>query len=111
MAVDIVTFVTIALGTSLPELLVTFKALKKGQGDLVLGNIIGSSVFNILLVGGLAAVVHTQFIAPGILLWSLVGLITAALVAVLNGITREIHIWEGAVFIMLYVAIISKIVG
>ncbi|MYB40414.1 sodium:calcium antiporter [Candidatus Saccharibacteria bacterium] len=111
LAVDVVTFVTIAIGTSLPELLVTFKALKKGQGDLVLGNIIGSSVFNILLVGGLVSVIHTQFIDASILLWSIVGLLTAAFVAILNGITKEIHIWEGAVFIMIYIAIISKIVA
>ena len=111
LAVDVVTFVTIAIGTSLPELLVTFKALKKGQGDLALGNIIGSSVFNILLVGGLVSVIHTQFIDQGILLWSIAGLLTAAAVAVVNGITKEIHLWEGAVFIMIYVALLSRIVG
>ena len=95
LAVDVVTFVTIAIGTSLPELLVTFKALKKGQGDLVLGNIIGSSVFNILMVGGLVSVIHTQFIDASILSWSIVGLLTAASVAILNGITKAIHVWEG----------------
>lgn len=110
-AVEVVTFVTIALGTSLPEILVSFKALRKGQGDLVLGNIIGSSVFNILLVGGLVSLVHPQFIDTGVLGWSIVGLVIAALVAILNGITKEIHAWEGAVFIMLYAALISKIIA
>ena len=110
LAVEVVTFVTIALGTSLPELLVTFKALKKGQGDLVLGNIIGSSVFNILLVGGVAALLHPQVIDGDVLGWSLVGLMTAALVLVLNGITKDIHVWEGAIFILIYIGLISKIV-
>lgn len=110
IAVEIVTFVTIALGTSLPELLVTFKALKKGQGDLVLGNIIGSSVFNILLVGGVISLIHPQVIDPSVLTWSIIGLVVAALVAILNGITREIHTWEGSVFILIYIALISKIV-
>ena len=110
LAIEVVTFVTIALGTSLPELLVTFKALKKGQGDLVLGNIIGSSVFNILLVGGVVSLIHPQVIDPSVLLWSLVGLMTAATVLVLNGITKDIHVWEGATFILIYIALISKIV-
>ena len=111
LAVEVVTFVTIALGTSLPELLVTFKALKKGQGDLVLGNLIGSSVFNILLVGGLVSLIHPQVIDSGVLLWSLVGLMVATTVLVLNGITKYIHVWEGAVFILIYIALISKIIA
>lgn len=111
LAVEVVTFVTIALGTSLPELLVTFKALKRKQGDLVLGNIIGSSVFNILLVGGFVSLIHPQVIDASILPWSIAGLIIAASVIVLNAITKEIHAWEGAVFILIYIAIISKIVA
>ena len=111
LAVEVVTFVTIALGTSLPELLVTFKALRKGQGDLVLGNIIGSSVFNILLVGGLVSLIHPQVIDSGVLVWSLVGLMVAATVLVLNGITKYIHVWEGVVFVLIYIAIISRIIA
>ena len=110
IAVEAVTFVTIALGTSLPELLVTFKALKRGQGDLVLGNIIGSSVFNILLVGGVVALIHPQVIDAGVLTWSIVGLVIASMVAILNGITKKIHAWEGVVFILIYIALISKII-
>ncbi len=111
LAIEVVTFVTIALGTSLPEILVTFKALKKGQGDLVMGNIIGSSVFNILLVGGLVSLVHPQFIDASVLMWSIAGLIIASLVVILNGITKEIHAWEGVIFIMIYIALISKIIA
>ena len=111
LAVEVVTFVTIALGTSLPELLVTFKALRKGKGDLVLGNIIGSSVFNILLVGGVAALIHPQLIDGAVLGWSLVGLMTATAVLVFNGITKNIHVWEGVIFILIYIGLISKIVA
>lgn len=110
IAVEIVTFVTIALGTSLPELLVSFKALRKGQGDLVLGNIVGSSVFNILLVGGFVSLVHPQVIHPDVLNWSIIGLLVAAIIAVFNGITKEIHAWEGSVFILIYIALISQII-
>lgn len=47
----------IALGTSLPELSTCIIAVRKGQSDIVLGNIIGSNVFNILTILGFTAVV------------------------------------------------------
>ena len=111
LGVGVVTFVTIALGTSLPELLVTFKALKQNKGDLVLGNIIGSSVFNILLVGGLVAVIEVQLIDATILFWSIFGVMVAAVVAIVSGITKEIHLWQGVIFILIYIALISKIIA
>lgn len=45
----------IAVGTSLPELAVTITAAKKKQGGLAIGNIIGSNLFNILLIGGIGS--------------------------------------------------------
>ena len=109
VSIELVTFLTIALGTSLPELLVSFKALKKNQGDLVLGNIIGSSMFNILLVGGVAGVIHEQVLASNLVDWSIFGLALATLIIVVSGITKHIHAWEGATFVMIYVVLMLKI--
>ena len=110
LQIDVVTFVTIALGTSLPELFISFKALKDGKGDVVLGNIIGSCIFNILLVGGIAAVISPQSIGSDILVWSIAGLVIASVLLMVNGITRQIHVWEGAVFILIYMALVSNII-
>lgn len=55
----------IALGTSIPELAVTFTSAKKGLSNILVGNLIGSNIANILLVGGLASLIMpleiTQF--------------------------------------------------
>lgn len=48
----------IAFGTSAPELAVSVSALVSGSGDMVLGNVIGSCILNILLILGVAAVIH-----------------------------------------------------
>ncbi|MEK6816782.1 MAG: sodium:calcium antiporter, partial [Nanoarchaeota archaeon] len=48
----------LAVGTSLPELMVAISSAKKGMGDLLLGTIIGSNISNILLVGGLSAIIY-----------------------------------------------------
>ena len=46
-----------AIGTSLPELASSIAAARKGENDLAVGNIIGSNIFNTLVVVGLAAVI------------------------------------------------------
>ncbi|MDP3916708.1 MAG: calcium/sodium antiporter [Nanoarchaeota archaeon] len=54
----------IALGTSMPELAVTFTSVKKGLPNILIGNIIGSNVANILLVGGLTSIITPIIITP-----------------------------------------------
>lgn len=46
-----------AIGTSLPELVTSIVAAKKGEAGMALGNVIGSNIFNILLVGGISAAI------------------------------------------------------
>ena len=48
----------VAFGTSAPEFAVSIKSLLVGSGDMVLGNVIGSNILNILLILGLSALVH-----------------------------------------------------
>lgn len=47
-----------AIGTSLPELVTSIVAAKKGEADMAIGNVIGSNIFNILLILGLTSVIH-----------------------------------------------------
>ena len=54
----------VALGTSLPELVTSVVAAKKGESDLSLGNAIGSNIFNILLVLGASSAVHPIAVNP-----------------------------------------------
>ena len=49
-------FRSVAVGTSLPELVTSVIAAKKGQNELALGNVIGSNIFNTIFVLGIAAV-------------------------------------------------------
>ncbi|MDE6982750.1 MAG: calcium/sodium antiporter [Lachnospiraceae bacterium] len=71
----------VALGTSLPELFTSLSAARKGNGDIAMGNIVGSNIFNILFVVGISAWItpvpfSAEFLADtvtaaaaGILLW------------------------------------------
>jgi cation:H+ antiporter len=53
----VVGLTVIAIGTSLPELFVSIMAAKRGKGDLVVGTILGSNIYNILIVVGISAIV------------------------------------------------------
>lgn len=54
---DIIAATLVAFGTSLPELVTAITAVRKGQGELAVGNIIGADILNILFVAGAAAAV------------------------------------------------------
>lgn len=73
----------VAVGTSLPELVSSLSAARKGEHDMALGNIIGSNVFNTLAVVGLATVIAPISADPVILSRDVMamGLLTVLLVA------------------------------
>ncbi|MEM6454992.1 MAG: calcium/sodium antiporter [Acidobacteriota bacterium] len=54
----------LAFGTSLPELAACIVAVRKGEADIVLGNVVGSNIFNLLCILGTTAVVHPIAVAP-----------------------------------------------
>lgn len=56
----------VAIGTSLPELVTSLVAAKKGENDIALGNILGSNTFNILLILGLSSLISPITIAAGL---------------------------------------------
>jgi len=52
---DIIAVTAVALGTSLPEVMVSIQAARKGKGDIAVGNVIGSNIFNTFAVMGVSA--------------------------------------------------------
>ena len=59
----VASMVLLAIGTSLPEVFVSIAAMRKGNGQLALGNVMGSNVINIVLIGGLPAVIGTVLVS------------------------------------------------
>ena len=54
---DIIGLVLLAIGTSLPELFVSISAVKKGLSNILIGNILGSNIANLLFIGGISAII------------------------------------------------------
>lgn len=62
----------VSIGTSLPELVTSIMAVRKGETDIAIGNVIGSNIFNILLVLGLSGTISQLVIKPEALIDSLI---------------------------------------
>lgn len=95
----------VALGTSLPELAASIVAGRKGQADLVLGNVVGSNIFNVLCILGITSMVVPIRVAPGIVqldFWVMLGF--SVLLVVFLGVRRHLSRIEGAALLVLYVA-------
>lgn len=94
----------IALGTSLPELVTSVVAAKKGEVDMAIGNVIGSNIFNVLLVVGLASAISPI----GILMESVYDLIFLCLSSVIVWLfastDKKIGRIEGFFMVIMYAA-------
>jgi cation:H+ antiporter len=104
----IIGLTVVAVGTSLPELASSVVAIRKGEHDIALGNVLGSNLFNILAVAGIAGVIHPSEI--GEVLFSrdimVMSLLTVSLFIIGYGFrgagTGRINRVEGAVLLASY---------
>jgi cation:H+ antiporter len=97
----------VAAGTSLPEVATSVIAALRGERDIAVGNVVGSNIFNILIVLGLATLVAPAPIpVPASVLRFDLPVLTAVMLACLpiffTG--HRIERWEGALFLAYYVA-------
>jgi cation:H+ antiporter len=109
IATGVIGITAVAVGTSLPELSVSVKAAFQKKSDVALGNIFGSNVFNALVVIGFPGLfrllpVDNQTFAIGVPTMAL-----ATFLFVISGISRRIHIWEGAFYLSVYILFIAKL--
>lgn len=109
LATGAIALVAVAIGTSLPELLVSIKAASRGQSDVALGNIFGSNAFNLLIVVGLPGLFSNLRLDTPTLTIGLPALIIATILFVISGISRKVHQWEGYMLVLLYVFFIGKL--
>ena len=94
----------ISLGTSLPELVVSLVAVKKGNGDMSVGNIIGSNVANFSMVLGGSALINPLLINIEAVSFDLIILVSASL-ALLFILANKLYNKAGAIFLLTILAL------
>ena len=109
IAPSIISITAIALGTSLPELFVSARAAMKGFSDMAVGNIFGSNIFNILIVVGIPGLFGVLHVDHETITTGLVAMTMATFVFVLSALSQRIYVWEGILFMELYVLFVLKL--
>lgn len=108
MSESLVGLTICAVGTSLPELVTSIAASRKGENDMAIGNVIGSNILNILCILGVSGVISPITITGTELTYSLVDFvlyIVVCLIAYVFCVTgRRINRAEGGVLVALYIA-------
>ena len=108
---SLIAITAVAVGTSLPELVVSVKAAAQKKYEIALGNIFGSNVFNVLLVVGIPTFLKPLVIDDLTFTIGLPFLVVTTLLFVISGISRRIHIWEGLMYLIIYILFVAKLCG
>ncbi len=99
----------VALGTSLPELMVSLNAAKKGNLEMSIGNVIGSNIFNTFGIMGIASLIGPIKIDASTVSLSLPVMIAATLLLVFSLQNKAMSRWIGYMFILFYALYILKL--
>lgn len=105
----VIAITAIAVGTSLPELLVSVVAARKGNFDMAIGNILGSNIFNGFMVMGISGLFGDLPIQESVLTIGIPFFIIATIFLVFSGIERKFYNFEGALYIILYLLFIGQL--
>lgn len=100
----------VAGGTSMPELATSMVSAKKGNSDIAIGNVIGSNVFNILMIIGITGLVKPMHIAGITTLDLIMMLASMLLMWFFCRTTYKVKRWEGAVLTIIYLAYLTWLI-
>lgn len=107
---NIIGLTIIAVGTNLPELVTSIVAVKKGETDIAVGNLIGTNIYNIFLILGLSATINPILIEANAFIDIIILAITSLLVYIFINHKKDINRIEGIIMILLYLIYIGYVV-
>jgi cation:H+ antiporter len=102
MSDNLIGMTIVALGTSLPELVTSIVAARKGEVDMALGNVVGSNIFNILFVLGIAATISPIAFTVQNTVDTAVLIAMSLLVLVMCAPKKKLVRWNGALMLAVY---------
>ena len=106
---EIIAVSAVALGTSLPELVVTITATRKGNPGIAVGNILGSNIFNAFFVIGIPALIGVLAVPHSMITFGLPIMLIATFLFILITQDKEVARWEGWLLLIFYVFFIGKL--
>ena len=107
---EIIGLTIVAVGTSLPELVTSIVAARKGENDIAVGNAIGSNIFNIILILGFCSILGPATVTPNALLDVIIALFSGVVVFVFAFKSNKINRWQGVVMVSMYALYLTFLV-
>jgi cation:H+ antiporter len=99
---DIIALSAVALGTSLPEVIVSLSAARKGKASIAVGNVLGSNIFNTYVVVGIPALFGDLVIPEKILSFYLPLMLAMTLLFAIMSNNKKITRWEGFLLLIFF---------
>lgn len=106
---EVIALSAVALGTSLPELVVNINAVRHGRGEIVIGSVLGSNIFNGFGIMGVSSLLGNIPVSESIIMFSIPMLIISTLLFFFKIHEKEITQWEGWILLIFYFFFIGKI--
>ena len=104
MSENLVGLTIVAIGTSLPEFVTSVMATKKGELSIAIGNIIGSNIFNILLILGVASVINPMSVSM-LALYDIIFMICSVILFILLTVkNKAVNRKSGFILVLVYIA-------
>jgi cation:H+ antiporter len=103
-----VALTVVAIGTSFPELTTSFLAAMRGKGDMVIGNILGSNIFNILAIMGVTSTLSPIYTSETVDIFDLAMFVGSAVVMLAAVWLKGVPRWAGALMIVGYAAYVMS---
>jgi len=104
MTETLIGLTVVAVGTSLPELVTSIVAAKKGETDLAVGNVVGSNLFNLLFILGISASIHPVSVNAASVYDMAVLIFISILVWIFSITKKQIGRVEGIIMLLCYAA-------
>lgn len=102
ISAEIIALSLVALGTSLPELVVSISAARKGNTEIAVGNVLGSNMFNTYAVLGIPALFGNLVIPDNVVAFSIPLMIALTLLFSIMCLSKTISRWEGWMLFLIY---------
>ena len=106
MSQNLIGLTIVAIGTSLPELVTSVVATKKGELDIATGNVIGSNIFNLLLIIGASVTINPMVVSTVAIIDIMFTVAVVILFIILTGKNESLDKVKGTPLILIYVAYI-----
>ena len=106
---EIIAGTVLSVGTTLPEFMVSISAVRRRKPEIVMGNIVGSNIFNILGVIGISGMLGTIIVPETILTFAYPVLVAAVILYFFIVWDKKITRWEGAILLILYIFYVGKL--